>query len=604
MADGRDPSPPGFSFRNSLPWTEIFRCFQVALDPRKLFVAAVGILLMAFGWYLLSVIFFKGPPSPESDEYSNRTILTEYGNKKKPDGSNYTEQDAKEEGDRRYNADRAQWKLLAELAGPGGQLRTMPWYENRGPNPYLFATRITNQPASEWGPAAREYVVSQVPVLTEPLVKLILPVVKFVAPGVSALTRFYLFLVILWTLLVWAFFGGVITRLAAVQLANKGPITLRQAARFVCTRYVSYVLAPVVLLAIVGVVIVGAAIYGLFGMIPFVGDILVLGLFFPLLLIAGGIMAVFLVGLVGYPLMYPTLSAEGDSSDTFDALSRSVNYVYQSPWHYVWYWIVTIVYGAVVTFFVLFFASLMVYLGKWAVSQAPFNESTDRKPDYLFIYAPESFGWRELLLKGSPYAQRREVIEQRDLKGFPNLQNSPPRREERDIPDPPGSWRQVIVYQPANQPLYDQNRAEFWWYNNWGAGLVCFWLTLFFLMMVGFSYSFFWTASTMIYLLMRRGVDEAEVDEVFIEEEEPEAPLPPPKLADGTGTPATPGTALPVITPPASTVPPAPPPPAVSPPVVPPPPPPATIPFSGTSTPEPGPAVPPADAPKKPDEEK
>ena len=60
-------------------------------------------------------------------------------------------------------------------------------------------------------------------------------------------------------------------------------------------------------------------------------------------------MAVFLVGLVGYPLMYTTISAEGDQSDTFDALSRSINYVYQSPWHYIWYWIVAVVYGAAVT---------------------------------------------------------------------------------------------------------------------------------------------------------------------------------------------------------------------------------------------------------------
>ena len=86
-----------------------------------------------------------------------------------------------------------------------------------------------------------------------------------------------------------------------------------------------------------------------------------------MILSGGAAMAVFLVGLVGYPLMYPTLSAEGDQSDTFDALSRSINYVVSSPWHYIWYWIVAILYGAAVTFFVLFFTSLTVYVGKWAV---------------------------------------------------------------------------------------------------------------------------------------------------------------------------------------------------------------------------------------------
>ena len=32
MADGRDQSG-GFSYRLALPWTNIFRCFQIALDP-------------------------------------------------------------------------------------------------------------------------------------------------------------------------------------------------------------------------------------------------------------------------------------------------------------------------------------------------------------------------------------------------------------------------------------------------------------------------------------------------------------------------------------------------------------------------------------------
>src|SRR5262249_54127093 len=38
---------------------------------------------------------------------------------------------------------------------------------------------------------------------------------------------------------------------------------------------------------------------------------------------------------------------------------------------------------------------------------------------------------------------------------------------------------------------------------------------------------------TMIYLLMRKKVDEADLDEIYLEEEEPEAPLPGPKT-EGT----------------------------------------------------------------------
>jgi hypothetical protein len=571
MADGRDPST-GFSFRNSLPWTELFRCFQLALDPRKLLVAAVGILAMSVGWYVLSALFYADPPNPGADEYRVDTLKREFKDRKKSDGTDYTEADFEQMSRTRYETDVAQWRVRAELAGPGGQLRTPPWYENRGPNPYLFLTQLTSMPSGTWGVAIRDYVIGQIPVLTEPLVKLLLPVVKLVSPGVSPTTRFYLLLCILWMLTVWGFCGGVITRLAAVQLANKGPITLRQAVKFVADRYTSYLLAPIVPLVIIGVVALGLIIYGILGMIPLVGDLVVYGVGLPLVIAAGAVMAVFLVGLIGYPLMYTTLSVEGDASDTFDALSRSINYVYQAPWHYIWYSLVAVVYGAAVTFFVLFFTSLMLYLGKWAVSQAPWNESLDRKPDYLFIYAPESFGWRELLLKDSPYAIQETKVPQSVVIRGPGPEADTAQRLPKPFkagePAPAGPTRQVSVYVPVNPTLFEENRKAFWAYNTWGAGLVCFWLTLLFLMMVGFSYSFFWSAATVIYLLMRKKVDEAELDEVFVEEEEPEAPLAPPKPTDAA-SPAAGSTSLPVIQSPPAAM-------GNTPPAVPPP---ATIPF-------------------------
>jgi hypothetical protein len=49
-------------------------------------------------------------------------------------------------------------------------------------------------------------------------------------------------------------------------------------------------------------------------------------------------------------------------------------------------------------------------------------------------------------------------------------------------------------------------------------------VTLVFLMMIGFGYSYFWTAASQIYLLMRKRVDETEMDEVYVEEEMPELP--------------------------------------------------------------------------------
>ena len=130
-------------------------------------------------------------------------------------------------------------------------------------------------------------------------------------------------------MIIWALVGGVITRMTIVQVAGKEGGGLRDSLRFVMSRYMSYLFSPLVPLLLILAAVIGCMVFGLFHMIPMFGDIVVDGFFWWIPLGAGFVMALLVVGLVGYPLMYATLSAEG--SDTFDALSRSYNYVYESP---------------------------------------------------------------------------------------------------------------------------------------------------------------------------------------------------------------------------------------------------------------------------------
>lgn len=525
MADGRDEAP-AFSFRKTFLWTEIFRCFQVALDPRKLLVAAAGILAMSLGWYLLSAVFYYKKPVDNQEEY--QTQAKRSLGEKKVDASSkevpVLPEDYNAEAKRLYERDLAEWRTLDDLAGPGGRLRSMPWSEYRGPNPYLLVASVFSGNAAERSNSLAEFLSGTVPVLIEPLIKMSLPVVKFVDANASFMTRLYLLLCLAWSLAVWAFFGGIITRIAAVQLTGKDRVTLQEAVKFVIDRYASYILSPVVPIGIIAVIVIGLALYGTIALIPFVGDIVLYGLLMPLVLVGGLVMAILVVGLVGYPMMYTTLSTEG--SDTFDSLSRSYNYVFQAPWAYLWYSVVSIVYGAAVTLFVVFLASLTVYLAKWSISQALWSESSGRKPDYLFIYAPESFGWRELFLKGSPLEQTatREVNKE--------------------------TGRLQMTYDFKDPEAAKVYRQKLWGIEKAGAAMVSFWLTLAFLLMLGFSYSYFWSASTMIYLLMRKKVDETELDEIFLEEDLPE-PLPAPIVPPKTDLPG--ATALPTVSAPEPT---------------------------------------------------
>src|ERR1700685_2959935 len=60
------------TWRQLMPWTHIFRGFQITLDLNKLLLAAGGIVVMSFGWWLLSVIFTaneKSTPPAWPGEY-------------------------------------------------------------------------------------------------------------------------------------------------------------------------------------------------------------------------------------------------------------------------------------------------------------------------------------------------------------------------------------------------------------------------------------------------------------------------------------------------------------------------------------------------------
>jgi len=485
-------------------WTKLFSTFLVALDPFKLLVAAAGILATALGWWLISIIFFYSWTVPKLSDYDSRAF------------SSVAEEDRPKKREEAYQKDMATWAMMYELAGPsdpttanadaktaytnwyqarnpnkarwnadlalgyGGKYRTMPWHEDRGPNPFLLTKSLVTGSAGERREFLGWFLGNQVPNLVEPLLKFLSPVSYLFDQRANVWVHLYLLLLIVWLLVVWGFFGGVITRMAVLQLTGKEGGGIREAVGFVKNRYLAYLLSPMVPLLLIGFMVLCCILFGVIHWIPLIGD-LVDGLFWFLPLLAGLAIALLLLGMVGYPMMYPTLSAEG--SDTFDAMSRSYNYVYESPWHYIWYSLVAIAYGAVLTLAVVTVGSAAAYLSKWGVAKWP-TFGADRSPEYLFIYTPTSLGWREVMTQNSPVA--------------------------------------VDAYnQPLDKVAYDKWMSEYAWYNHMGAGMASFWVSLVFMMVIGFGYSYFWTAATQVYLLMRKRVDETDYDEVYVEEDLP-----------------------------------------------------------------------------------
>src|SRR5205085_5918323 len=95
--------------------------------------------------------------------------------------------------------------------------------------------------------------------------------------------------------------------------------------------------------------------------------VLIVGIIWPVVLVCGLFIAILLVGLLfGWPLMSPTVSAEG--TDSFDALSRSYSYTYQRPVHYLFYAAVAGVLGMLAWVVVVIFAKGVITYSYWAAS--------------------------------------------------------------------------------------------------------------------------------------------------------------------------------------------------------------------------------------------
>lgn len=146
----------------------------------------------------------------------------------------------------------------------------------------------------------------------------------------------------LWTLTVWALFGGAIARIAGVYLTygeTLGPVAaLRSSAR----KWPSTVGAPLLVVLAIAFLALPLVLAGL--LLRFDLMALLLGLAWIVALIGGAAVAILAVGLtIGWPLMFSTVAVE--RTDAFDAISRGFAYVYQRPLHLLFYFIVASLLG-------------------------------------------------------------------------------------------------------------------------------------------------------------------------------------------------------------------------------------------------------------------
>jgi hypothetical protein len=287
-------------------------------------------------------------------------------------------------------------------------------------------------------------------------------VAKNIAEGFKALMwalRYhYIYSIIFFvvTLAVVSLGGGGLCRIAALQLARNEKPGITEALRFSAKRFLSFFTVP---LTPVGITIfIGLFVFllGLIGNIPRGGE-LIIGIFTFPTLVAGALIAIVLIGTVaGFNLMFPAIVYDG--SDCFDAISRSFSYVYSKPWRMSFYTAIAVVYGAICYTFIRFFTFLLLWGARWFLQLGVWVNNSSKQVNKLAAI------WPEPTFIG--------------LRGAPTLATL-----------------------------------------NWSESLAAFLVYLVLLVVVGllvsFVISFYFSANTIIYALMRNKVDNTDLQDIY-----------------------------------------------------------------------------------------
>lgn len=165
-------------------------------------------------------------------------------------------------------------------------------------------------------------------------------------------------ILVLGLLAIWSLAGGAITRSAALEFAAEERLKFKQTISFALQKYWSYFWSPII--PVLGILLLSACniIGGLIGQAKYIGEVAV-ALGFPFAIISGFlIIFIGIVGVIGFFLMFPTISAEG--SDCFDAMSRSYSYVIARPKRFVPLFLCIIFCGVVYSFFLNGIACLVM----------------------------------------------------------------------------------------------------------------------------------------------------------------------------------------------------------------------------------------------------
>ncbi len=292
----------------------------------------------------------------------------------------------------------------------------------------------------------------------------------------------------LWSILVWSFVGLGITRISLLKLTRNENAGLDDAFDYSIAKFPTCLLAVCMPLVLTALFCIPTFLIGL--LLGFDGGALLAGALWFVVLGVAFLQGIVLLGLmVGWPLIVTSVAAEGQNS--FDAVTRAYAYVFQRPLNFLMYSLIALLFGGLCWLVVHELTGSVVRLGFWSTS------------------------WGANMLA----ADRMDII-----TGDPLVMSA--------LPDNSGSQVASLDVQPdlSDQELDDGNQVNGQSVSSslgTAQQLIHFWVALGKTVAAAFVYGLFWCLASAVYLLLRKNVDEMEMDEIYVVDERRTYELPP-----------------------------------------------------------------------------
>ncbi len=327
--------------------------------------------------------------------------------------------------------------------------------------------------------------------------------------------------------LIWAFFGGAINRIAAMKIAREEGVEVKDAAKFAAQKLPANVMTVLFVVGIVGLfyLVFNATIGGWIGRIPYAGDILV-GALFPLVLLSTFFLVFALaLGVLGANLATSAVATE--ASDTFDGVSRAWNYILARPWQVILYYALIAGYIFIVCSFGQLFLETSVKsmaVGWWGYGEAD-REVTITHQEKL----PREDG------SGFAIHVETETVtvpgKARYLHGY--VFDSHYEKTLKSYPQPVSEEGGAVETRDVTEHLEGT-------LTHWAAPLTWAWVKLAKYILYAYLLSYFFSAHTLVYFLLRKDVEGDDYNEINLEDDDDDEafdigstpPPPPPPAAE------------------------------------------------------------------------